>query len=220
MSKSPRLGRPPKVLPDDIARAALKIGLDKATVRAVADALGMSVPGLYHHVRTREELFELAADYWFRMMVEGAPANGAFLDHLLHFARRQYEQLSAHPQIVDNVAAGRFTLTAEGAAFQIRLIRQGVACGLNASEAYDVVLRVMGAAIGAAMIEASERAQADQGNRFLDKVRSALPDDEPELRDFLATEGAIRRGHFDTVLLVVEALKARYGDRLAAPPAD
>ena len=57
----PKLGRPPKVTREQIAEAALEIGLERATVRTVAEHLGMSVPGLYHHVGTREELVAMAA---------------------------------------------------------------------------------------------------------------------------------------------------------------
>src|SRR5664279_2563254 len=60
-ARTKRLGRPPRITPAQIAEAALAIGLDQATIRNVADRLGMSVPGLYHHVRTREELLAMAA---------------------------------------------------------------------------------------------------------------------------------------------------------------
>ncbi len=51
-----RLGRPPRVTAKQIAEAALAIGLEHATIRNVAARLDMSVPGLRHHVRTREDL--------------------------------------------------------------------------------------------------------------------------------------------------------------------
>src|SRR4051794_29007859 len=59
----PRVGRPARVTQRQIAEAALAIGLERATIRAVADHLGMSVPGLYYHVRSRDDLLRLAAEH-------------------------------------------------------------------------------------------------------------------------------------------------------------
>jgi AcrR family transcriptional regulator len=56
-----RVGRPARIDRDAIAEAVLVIGLDKSTMKAVAEHLGVSVPGLYHHVRNRKELLLLAA---------------------------------------------------------------------------------------------------------------------------------------------------------------
>ena len=56
-----RVGRPARIDKDAIAEAVLEIGLEQSSMRAVAEHLGVSVPGLYHHVRNRKELLLLAA---------------------------------------------------------------------------------------------------------------------------------------------------------------
>jgi AcrR family transcriptional regulator len=56
-----RVGRPARIDQDAIAEAVLQIGLDQSSMKAVAEHLGVSVPGLYHHVRNRKELLLLAA---------------------------------------------------------------------------------------------------------------------------------------------------------------
>jgi AcrR family transcriptional regulator len=56
-----RVGRPARIDKDAIAKAVLEIGLDQSSMKAVAGHLGVSVPGLYHHVRNRKELLLLAA---------------------------------------------------------------------------------------------------------------------------------------------------------------
>jgi AcrR family transcriptional regulator len=56
-----RVGRPARIDKEAIAEAVLEIGLDKSSMKAVAEHLGVSVPGLYHHVRNRKELLLLAA---------------------------------------------------------------------------------------------------------------------------------------------------------------
>jgi AcrR family transcriptional regulator len=59
----PRMGRRPRIDRMMIARAANEVGLDKLTMKGVADVLGVSVAGLYHHVKGRDELIRLGAEY-------------------------------------------------------------------------------------------------------------------------------------------------------------
>jgi hypothetical protein len=176
----------------------------------------MSVPGLYHHVRTREQLVELAIEYSMRQLLEAAPENGSFLDDLLRYAFGLYQILSKHPEIIGNIAAGRFTLSETMARYQLKLIRRGVTSGFSPEEAYDVATRVFAAAIGAATTEASERAQVDQNSRYLHKLRDAVRTEEINDAEIssLLDKGTEIRDHFNTVILVAEALRARYGDRL------
>src|SRR3954469_17552760 len=57
-----RRGRPPRISQDQIADAALEVGLSELTLRAVADHLGVTVAALYHHVDGKDALLRLAAD--------------------------------------------------------------------------------------------------------------------------------------------------------------
>src|SRR5262245_3924357 len=58
-----RVGRPPRISRDQIAEAAHEIGLADLTLKAVADELGVSVAGLYHHIDGKDDLLRLAAEY-------------------------------------------------------------------------------------------------------------------------------------------------------------
>jgi AcrR family transcriptional regulator len=58
-----RLGRPPRIGIDDIVRAGAAIGLPALSVTAVAQALGVSPPALYRHVRDREALEVLVGEH-------------------------------------------------------------------------------------------------------------------------------------------------------------
>jgi AcrR family transcriptional regulator len=62
-TRSGRVGRPAKISRDDIAKAAHEIGMDELTLKAVADELGVSVAGLYHHIDGKDDLLRLAAEY-------------------------------------------------------------------------------------------------------------------------------------------------------------
>lgn len=64
-SRPRKVGRPARISRTDIATAVLEIGLANASMKAVAERLGVSVPGLYHHVRNRRELLMLAAERRF-----------------------------------------------------------------------------------------------------------------------------------------------------------
>ena len=44
-----------------IVAAAHELGLERLTLRAVADHLGVSISALYHHVSSKEDLMRLAA---------------------------------------------------------------------------------------------------------------------------------------------------------------
>ena len=56
------VGRPARIDREAIADAVLEIGLARSSMKAVAQHLGVSVPGLYHHVKNRKELLLLAAE--------------------------------------------------------------------------------------------------------------------------------------------------------------
>lgn len=71
---APRRRKPgprPRVSRQQIARAALQIGLDAATIKALAAHLGMDHSSLYRHVRSRDEIVEAAAD----LAIEGLDWN-------------------------------------------------------------------------------------------------------------------------------------------------
>jgi len=64
----PRRGRPPRIDRAAIAQAAGEIPLSDLSLRSVADRLGVSVPGLYHYVQGRDDLFALAAEQSVRRL--------------------------------------------------------------------------------------------------------------------------------------------------------
>lgn len=60
------VGRPPRISRETIAQAALDIGLADVSLRAVADRLGVSVAGLYHHIGGKDDLLRLTAEHTAR----------------------------------------------------------------------------------------------------------------------------------------------------------
>lgn len=102
MPRSRRPGRPATVDRAAIAEVVLELGPDRATMRSVADALGMSLPGLYHHVRGQPDLRRLAAEH---ILAESTPPDHGG-EHWAHYLRRcawfirqmcdQHESLLGH----------------------------------------------------------------------------------------------------------------------------
>ena len=62
---APRRGRPPRIDESAIAAAVLEIGTENATMRRVAEHLGVSLPGLYHHVKNKNEILDGMVDLVF-----------------------------------------------------------------------------------------------------------------------------------------------------------
>ncbi|WP_273736294.1 TetR family transcriptional regulator [Mycolicibacterium septicum] len=59
---APRRGRPPRIDKRAIVAAVLEIGTENVTMRRVAERLGVSLPGLYHHVKNQDDLLRLATE--------------------------------------------------------------------------------------------------------------------------------------------------------------
>lgn len=55
-------GRPSRITRESIARAALEIGVNKATIPLIALHLGVDHSSLYHHVKGRDEIISMAAE--------------------------------------------------------------------------------------------------------------------------------------------------------------
>jgi AcrR family transcriptional regulator len=59
--KAIRRGRPPRINREQIATAALELGLQTFSMQAIADRLGVTPPALYTHVSGRDDVLELVA---------------------------------------------------------------------------------------------------------------------------------------------------------------
>src|SRR5437764_4068181 len=155
-----RVGRPPTVTSAEIAEAALAVGLDRATVRNVADHLGMSVPGLYHHVRTREELLAMAAAHSLGALELPAYHGQEWTEWLLDYARFVYDALVAQPEIIGQVLAGTVNTLRAGQHLEgIFAVVRGP--GVTGAQAHDTSQQVLAAGIAATAYCVGSRARGD-----------------------------------------------------------
>lgn len=215
-----RLGRPPRITPAEIAEAALAIGLDQATIRNVADRLGMSVPGLYHHVRTREELLAMAAAHSLGQVPLPEDHGQPWTEWMLEYGRFVYDALVAQPEIVGQILTGTYN------AIRLAQHLEGIfvvltARGFTVEEADEVRRRLTDAVNGAAVSEIGRRATIDDGHPRLDDLRRAVqalgPSTVPLLAELVTAtdepdDADAESDPFDTVHLVVAAMAAERGD--------
>ncbi len=187
---APRVGRPPRVQAQDIIAAAIEIGLDKVTLKQVADRLGVGIATLYRHVRNRDELVRLAA---FRVALssrlprrDAGPAEH-WTAIAIGYAETLYESFAREPQLVYELMKGRL-----GPDVEIDFLEQLLAAlephGFSPAQGvalhHAIAMLAIGAAVGATSVIAAvdagmpqdaamRRALAERGPRELPRVRSA-----------------------------------------------
>jgi AcrR family transcriptional regulator len=169
-AKERRIGRPPRIDTDVIADAVLEVGVDDATVRNVAALLGVSVPGLYHHVNGRQDLLRIAAERTvagIRMPNDRRMHWAQWLRMWGRFVRRE---VVSQPEMAALFASGRVM---DDGLVEIR--KQAITVlgrvGFDPPDAVDVFESVSVIALGTAMQENRVRAHA--------KRRPERPSREP-----------------------------------------
>ena len=103
-----RPGPSPSVSVEDIVEAAVSLadarGPASVTMRSVADRVGLSAPGLYRHVASREEMIGLMVDRISSQVVH-PPATGDWVGDLTRVAQQQVELFRQHPWMAEAVGS-------------------------------------------------------------------------------------------------------------------
>jgi AcrR family transcriptional regulator len=215
-----------------IAEAAHDIGLDGLTLKAVADHLGVSIAGLYHHVSGKEDLLRLAAEYSAARVPRPE-------DHGQHWAQWLYEWavfnrdvFLAQPGLLAQFLEG--AISHEAIAERVDailgvLVRQGFTV-LEANGAYELITSC---ALGTVVSTIREQAAAEAGRPILATRQELLaergPDALPHLRQLLAEATAPGRESFHSrIVTVLDGIACRQGldwqsidglvDEVAGPP--
>lgn len=168
-----RMGRPPRIDRDAIARAVLELGFDDVTMKSVAERLGVSVPGLYHHVNGKDELIRLAADHQLSSVELPTFRGQDWETWLREWARYSYGAMSAQPELfelylTDGLDAERMVdVIAE-------VVERLVAQGFTARTAYEAWTAVSITALGSAALTIRQRAEEAAGGPWRIKLQQAL----------------------------------------------
>ena len=203
-----KTGRPAKLDREMIAHAAYEIGLDRVTMKAVADQLGVSVPGLYHHVEGRDDLMQLAAQYSASRIHLPEDRNQTWPEWLLEWSRVSYLAFLSQPELLIQSMRGSFTV--DRMVIHVdAVVGFLIAHGFSPVEARDAYTIVSRCAIGAAI---SEIRQAETGRGLLADYHRVLssrtPEELPNLRKVVAEmhdDGPTLEQQICTVLIGIAA---------------
>lgn len=165
----PRRGRPRRIDRDAIARAVMALGTQNLSMRRVADHLGVSVPGLYHHVKNLDELLELAAHH---ALVETPPPRyeGQHWSQWLRgYGTYIRSALAAEPALLNKFLSG-----ALGDVGEMEYIGDALdalhAQGLMPDQAMAAWAAVTALAIGSVTEAHRERTRSAQGRPWLARI--------------------------------------------------
>ena len=210
-----RIGRPPRIDTAMITSAACDIGLDRVTMRGVADRLGVSVASLYHHVSGRQELVRLASEQTAARMSVPEADGQHWSEWLFEWAEHSRAGFVANPELLEQFLHGsvgfdRILDRVDGAVGYL------VAAGFDVTEAFDAYGLVTECALGAAVAEIRAREAEMSGHPIPATVARELnerPIDElVHMRAYGG--GGARPASFRVQLATVLAgIAVRRGDR-------
>lgn len=203
-----KVGRPPRISRDLIAATAHEIGLGELTLKAVADRLGVSVAGLYHHIEGKDDLMRLAAEHAAEHLRLPEDHGQHWALWLRDWARYNRDAFIAQPALLGQYLEGAISAEAiagnADAALGL-LLRQGFTI-VEAQQAYEVVTSY---AVGSAVMAIRERRATAAGRPLLAEHQRVLaqrpPGDLPHLRLLVAELTTNGPAPFDTKLATVLA---------------
>ncbi len=157
-----RVGRPPRIDRADIADAVLELGLDGINMKSVADHLGVSVAGLYHHVRNRRELLVLAAERSISRMPAPQDRGQHWDEWLREWARHVYSSFVEEPEVLAQYLSGALRWESMVSVIDsvIQILGRAGFDPIAAMAAFDTVARY---ATGAAAHQLRDRGAAAEG---------------------------------------------------------
>jgi AcrR family transcriptional regulator len=185
---APRVGRPPRVSAQAIIEAAIELGLDRVTLKQVADHLGVGVATLYRHVRSRDELLRMAAFrvVLSRRMPRSQPGRTVhWAEVALGFAASLYETFVGEPQLIHEMARGRIGPDAEVdflEQFLAELKRHGFSARDSIRLHHALAMMAIGAAAGALSLTAAAAAGQPHAEAMARVLAERDADELPEVR--------------------------------------
>ncbi|MES2488966.1 MAG: TetR family transcriptional regulator [Pseudomonadota bacterium] len=176
-----RVGRPPSVTVQAIVAAALEIGLEKVTLKQIADQLGVAQATLYRHVNNRDELLRLAAFQLTLQRQLPTAANAHWSDLAVRYAESLYAAFVSEPQLINQLLKGELGPHAEVDVlepFLSAICQHGFSELEGVQLFHSIGMISIGAAAGAIGLKASKAA----GKPWNESMRRTLAErDEAEL---------------------------------------
>ena len=221
-----RVGRPPRISRDVIAAAVLEVGLDEVTMKRVADHLGVSVPGLYHYVKGRDDLLRLAAEQALSRVRLPEDHGQHWATWLREWARYTRTVMAERPELVSQFVNGGLDddrlIEVIGRTLDV-LNRDGFE-PRAAFEAWEAVSTM---ALGAAIDDIREGAAEADGRPWMARVFASLarrePIELPTFRSIMASgyqhdRDASFEQRLTTTLVGIAVRHGLPVDEVVAPP--
>jgi AcrR family transcriptional regulator len=198
-----------------IAKAAHEVGLDRVTMKAVADQLGVSVPGLYHHIDGRDDLMRLAAEYSASQIPVPVDRGQHWTAWLLDWARYSHDAFVAQPELLSQFVHG--TIGVERMVTHVdAVVGLLMRHGFTAVEAIDAYMVVSECAVGAAVSEIREAEAARAGRPIIAEYHRALaqrpPDELVHLRALVRSATGPPRSFADRIRTVLTGIAVQRGE--------
>lgn len=164
----------------------IELGFDDVTMKGVAEHLGVSVPGLYHHVSGRDELVRLAADHQLATVEIPTSTEQDWETWLREWGWYSYRSMSERPELfglylADDLDADRAMQS--NAVVLEHLIERG----FTPAQAYEAWMAVSAVALGSAAIRIRLRTQEETGTPMRIKLHQVLLERENVPAEVLAS---------------------------------
>ncbi|MCU1392454.1 MAG: TetR family transcriptional regulator [Ilumatobacteraceae bacterium] len=172
-STAARTGRPPRIDRAAIARAVIELGFDRVTMKSTAAHMGMSVPGLYHYVKGRDELLRLAAEYSLASVAIPQFTGQDWQTWLREWARYTRTTMSAHPEVLEQFLTGGIDSTRHVEVVE-HILAVLVDHGFAPVDAQHAWLMVSAIALGTAAMDIGEATARVDGRPWIARVHGEL----------------------------------------------
>ena len=100
---SGRRGRPPQLTREQIVQVVARLPAGQLSMALVAEELGVSASGLYHHVKGRDELLEIAANSAAQDLQPPADTGQHWSEWWIEYCTVMREGLKLHPDVLRRV---------------------------------------------------------------------------------------------------------------------
>ncbi|MUL84724.1 MULTISPECIES: TetR/AcrR family transcriptional regulator C-terminal domain-containing protein [unclassified Mycolicibacterium] len=166
---TPRRGRPPRIDQSAIVAAVREIGSDNVTMRRVAEHLGISLPGLYHHVKNQNDLLRLAAESALVMSPPPRYTGEHWATWMRSYASYIRTVLASEPALVERFVTGgvRDDMEMECNGDAVEALAEH---GLSPDDAMAVWAAVSAMAIGSVTEAHREHLHAESGQPWLARI--------------------------------------------------
>jgi AcrR family transcriptional regulator len=200
-----------------IAEAAHEVGLTDLTMKAVADRLGVSVPGLYHHIDGKRDLLRLAAEYSAGRIGLPTDQGQHWAVWLYEWAHYNRDAFMAQPELLKQFIEGAVGADRTAATYE-QVLSTLVREGFSIPEALLAYATVSEFAVGAAVIAIRERRAASEGRPAMAEFHKVLaqnrPEDFPQLRAMVALLTTDPRdGFHDGLLMILRGICEARGEK-------